>query len=484
VVAALERADRTTILGGAALALVMAFLAYVIAPATPLRIGFGIAVAVAPVLLYLAVRRPLIFPYALLVMVAPFEELAVIPGFGTISKTLGFVAGASLVISLLIRGRAVPPPRTLLAWGALIAWIAFSAVWSIDQNASLLWLAQNAELIALYVMISITPADDLDLGALTWAAIVGGGASAAFGIYLFLTNPSLIQDGNRLYIAVGHQGIDPNHYANALLPAIAILMMSFLAARRLADKAVFGFAAAMIATGVFLSGSREALVAIGAILIYFALRSAYRKQAWLITAFFAGLALGMPNVLTRFLQGVTDGGAGRTSIWAVALEALRSNWLLGSGAGTFSAAYDQAFLHVFQPHFAGWGRAAHNTPLEFAVELGVIGFAVFAVCWFSHFRLLRTIQPGSRFYDLRIAFEGALFGLTIASFFISAWTYKYVWIAFSLILILRSRALVDAAVQKMAPQIDRRPALGPGRSAGVPLPLAAHRRAAIGRRAG
>ena len=448
MVAAVGRIDRTGLLLGCALAVVVAALAYALVPATPMRIGLVASLAVAPVLLYYAVKRPLIFPLALLVMAVPFEELAVIPGVGTISRTLGFLAAVSLITSLLLRGKTVSAPRSFIAWGALLVWIGLSAIWSLDQSASLLAFAQNAELVALIFLISITPADEFDVSALVWATVIGGLASAAFGSYLFMTNPSLVQDGNRLYISVGNQGIDPNHYANALIPAIAILLMSTLAARNLILKTVFALATLAVATGVLLSLSRETLLALMAVLVYFAFRSRHRIQAWALLGTLTAGVLVMPNVIGRFMQAAADGGAGRTDVWAVGFEALRNNWFLGAGAGAFSSAYDLAFLHVFQPHFEGWSRAAHNTPLQLAVELGIVGFALAAICWLSNFRLLRTVGPGSKYYDLRIALEGSLVGLTVASLFVSLWSYKYVWIAFALIAVLRAQTLMSARAKR------------------------------------
>lgn len=448
MIAAIQRIERPTVLIWCALAAVVTFLSHAVVGASPVGVAFVAALAIAPILLYCVVKRPLIFPLAFLVIAVPFEELAVIPGVGTLSRILGFLTAVALIISLLLRGKTVSAPRSFLAWGALLTWIGLSSFWSLDQNASLLALSQNAELVALIFLVSITPADEIDIMALVWAAVIGGIASAAFGSYLFVTNPSLVQDGSRLYISVGKHGIDPNHYANGLILAIAILLMSTLAARNLALKIVFALATIAVGTGVFLSLSRETFLALLAVLVYFGFRSRHRLQAWVLAGICVGGAVLLPNVMLRFTQAGADGGAGRTDVWAVGLEALRSNWLLGAGAGAFSSAYDLAFLRVFQPHFEGWSRAAHNTPLQLAVELGIVGFALAAICWLSNFRLLKMIGPESKYYDLRIALEGSLAGLAVASFFVSLWTYKYVWIPFALIAVLRAQALMSARSQR------------------------------------
>jgi len=88
------------------------------------------------------------------------------------------------------------------------------------------------------------------------------------------------------------------------------------------------------------------------------------------------------------------GRPGRVLRDAQALELARLtwrvHWALGNGYGTFTDAYNQAYLTVPHTFHTGWAREAHNAGLASFVELGVFGGALVLYAWLCQFRLLRS----------------------------------------------------------------------------------------------
>ena len=129
--------------------------------------------------------------------------------------------------------------------------------------------------------------------------------------------------------------------------------------------------------GIALSGSRgaflTALVAFGCGIAWGARRGPLALAASL-SAVVAGGALALASVegetLTRLLS-LTDelrGSLGdRRAIWLAGWEALQDNPLAGAGLGNFPRAVS---TYLFD-------AAPHNTPLQLAVEVGVLGVLLF-----------------------------------------------------------------------------------------------------------
>jgi O-antigen ligase len=161
------------------------------------------------------------------------------------------------------------------------------------------------------------------------------------------------------------------------------------------------------------------------------------------------VAAGAPtSVWQRFSTALQTGGSGRTSIWAVALEAAKHRLLQGYGIGNFPNAYDMFYLRVHQPYPFGWESPAHNLVMHYLVELGVVGLALIAGFFVAQFLSLRVISRSDDLYDYRVALEAAILAIAAVSLTIDLFTYKYAWLVFSVAALLRNAAL---SAQRSAP---------------------------------
>jgi O-antigen ligase len=150
-----------------------------------------------------------------------------------------------------------------------------------------------------------------------------------------------------------------------------------------------------------------------------------------------------PGLPARFAQAQEDGGAGRRDIWHVGLYALRDYWMTGAGVGNFTNAYDREYIHVYGAQYVlGWHWAAHNVPLMVATELGIVGFSLFVLALVAQFQVLRHLAAGNRSaFELRLTLEGAFLAIVVSGFSTSDLNAKYVWLAFSLMVLYRASLL-------------------------------------------
>ena len=404
-----------------------------------------IAVICAPFLAYAAWFKPLLFPFGLYVLLIPFDNLLVTGPFGTLTKLVGIAAGAALLVAAARRRDSARPGRPVVYLLALFTWMLVSCLWALDQRSALASLPVYAAQTVLFVALAITPMTFGNLRVLLALTVAGGIAAAVYGAHTFYHDPALAAIANdpnaRLVLRSGTTFIDPNHFGNALLLPAALTVMWALRAPTVLLKLIGVLATATIATGILLSGSREALLGLVLILLYLLVRSPYRVQLGIVVSVLAALSVSIQTSMwLRFTQLLSDGGSGRTSIWAVGFEAARHRLLQGYGIGNFPQAYDIFYLGVHQRQPYGWGSPAHNLILHYVVEIGAVGFALIACFFWSEFRALRTVDRTNPLYDYRIALEAALIALAAVSLTVDLFTYKYAWLAFSLIVLLRNSA--------------------------------------------
>jgi O-antigen ligase len=106
------------------------------------------------------------------------------------------------------------------------------------------------------------------------------------------------------------------------------------------------------------------------------------------------------------------------------------------------------YLGVHQPYPFGWDSPAHNLVMHYLIELGAVGLVLIAGFFVAQFVSLRVIDASSDLYDYRIALEAALLAIAAVSLTIDLFTYKYAWLVFAAVALLRNAAV---GVQGRAP---------------------------------
>jgi O-antigen ligase len=428
--------------------------AYLLAGGSKKDVALALAVAAAPVLIYLAIKRPFIFPFGLYAVLVPFNHLSFVEGLGTMTKLAGILASAALIFYVVRTKRWVRPPRVLFAWLAFVTWICASVLWAVNPDGSLYVIGILLQLFALFAVTSIVEVSPRELRIVLALIALGGIAAAAYGGKLFLAGAQT--ESNRLFLqsAVQGQSVDPNHFSASLLLPIALVLVYALHApgvfRKLAAFAGLG----VLLLGVYASGSRGALVATAAIMV----ATFWRTRRWLELAFVtvASVVLSLAvktSIWTRF--SVDPSGSGRTSIWVIGAHAFAQRPLFGWGIYNFADAYDQWVLRLYTPIFTKWGRAPHDFVLMTAVELGIVGLALLAWVIVAQARTMRHIDPQDELYAVRVALESAMVGILVVSFFLDTLYWKYTWLVFTAVVLARSASLQTARLPARAVTMTR-----------------------------
>jgi len=446
---------------GTAMALAALAAAILLETGASRSIALSIAVAAAPLGLYLSIRRPLIFPFALYTILVPFSELVFISGMGTLTKLVGGLAIVALVFYMLRTRRTVRPPAALFAWLALIAWACTSIFWAIDTNLSLSLIGTLLQLFLMFAVVAVVPVTAFELRAILAAVTIGGVCAAAYGAYLFKQGADI--QGNRIVLesVTSSQTLDPNHFAASLLLPLSLAMMGALRTRGFWRKVLFLGLFGVLMLGVYASGSRGGFVGVAAVILYLLWKSRYRLQILLVGLVAGAASALVPTSLWARIISDPTSGSGRTGIWMIGAAAFRHYWLLGAGIANFPNAYNQSFLRVHPVLSLDWywDRAPHDILLMIGVELGIVGLALFAWAVVAQFRTLRHVRLTHPLYDVRLALEGAFVGLMVAALFLDVMYWKYAWLVFMAMVLARSAALcsspsVEASHIQPAPRPD------------------------------
>ncbi|MEA2688663.1 MAG: hypothetical protein QOD51_1270 [Candidatus Eremiobacteraeota bacterium] len=457
--ASLLRADlsdrRTRLaLGLAVMGALIAALVYSIGTGDMRLTVLVAGLAIAPALLVLALKRSYLFPYGIYVVLIPFDNMLKISGSGTLTKMLGVVSTLFIITYAFRRKGLNAPPLSLYVWLVYLAWLLISLLWTADPSNGMIDAQQTISLIGMYAVLAVAPVEERDLRAICTCIVIGGIASAFYGMYLLHDQPAAQTIGGeagRLMINVDNRTIDANHFANAMLTPIAIALVALLNSRKRLTILGSIFALGVLFAGELMSLSREAMLACAIIIAITVFYSRRRVLGFGIAAVAVGLVpVFVPSILQRMNDAFLTGGAGRTSIWQVGILAFKEHPWLGWGAGGAIEAYDRNYLRVFQFYNAGWGRPPHNTPLQTAVELGVLGLVLMMLAYFTTFRQFKGIRRDNPLYDLRTAFIASLIGLGVCSLFIGLETYKYFWITLATTAQIRTVARARQAAQAPA----------------------------------
>ncbi|HLY21457.1 MAG TPA: O-antigen ligase family protein [bacterium] len=215
------------------------------------------------------------------------------------------------------------------------------------------------------------------------------------------------------------RGVGPNGLGTTLLlGGLLALGLGLAPRRRLWERIAWAACAAVVFAGLLASGSRASLLGwlVGALWLgWHRLRPRARAAAAVVAA--ALVAVGVaaavspdvydatlgpllaraedvaPDMTDRVLNAPYDIAGNRLKIWGTSLRMLASSPWLGTGFGTFEAAY----AHWKDPDMSS-EPFAFNLALNLAVETGVLG--LYAAAWVAQAGIAewrrwgRALQPG------------------------------------------------------------------------------------------
>lgn len=400
-------------------------------------IGLASLVALVPLaalLIWLGVRRP---KYALYCMcfTIPLESLLRMDVLGTLPRIFGVLLFASWALNLVVRpGRRIKW-NLVSGWGWLwMVWLTASLLWSIEPSLIGLRMVWPMFVFAFVVADLVSRESDLAMSVL---AFYTSGALLACAFAIAKMTFPLDSSGMAIRVAA-FEGQSVALFAGQLLPALLFVFDEMLRSggslrKRVAMFGLFG----ILVVALAISGTRSAWLGVTAGLAYVIVRRVKPKQllAYVVLILVLGTMLsqlpGMSDFVGQRLSTAVDsGGAGRTDIWKVGLGIFQNRPLVGVGFYNFPKAFtteaiDRAPFALKNINEVSPGMGPHNIYLSNAVELGIVGIAVW-VLWTV--RLLFANRPR----DVGILLQGILWAYMIHGFFQDILTETFFWMVVGL----------------------------------------------------
>lgn len=311
---------------------------------------------------------------ALFVFSIPWGNVA-----GLVADVLWAASFASVLATCILERRVRRPPALFYIALALLIWQLATYYWSTDPDSTLARVRLMLLALVVVWMVVETARDEHERTLLAQSFVLG---CYVLSIILFQAYLSGQTIEHYRYVP---SYLNPNDSADLLAAGIAaaLLIISSRPRRRVFWLNLFFVPMAFV--GVFITASRSGFIisCLAAVGIFFLLHGVKisLRFAWVILilgALSAGFfSLGMSDALTENLERITfqtdthslDTLTGRTTIWSAGMNQFYEHPLVGVGAG--------AFPQSVSPEL-GLQRAAHNVFVESAVEMGIIGLALFA----------------------------------------------------------------------------------------------------------
>ncbi|MFQ5964630.1 MAG: O-antigen ligase family protein [Candidatus Scalinduaceae bacterium] len=397
-----------------------------------------LGIALSPLIIYLCIEKPFIFPLGLYVFLIPFDTVLLtnISYITSMTKLLGIITIVVLFLKGAFENKLIKPDATSFWWMLFIMYVVLSAWWAIETERVLTKLTTVAGLLLLYLIVSSYKTQKYEYEILKWCILVGGLLVSIFSIYNYEIGNFRNEDITRSTLSVGENYTNPNRVAFSYLIPFAICLEMLLNQKKKIMKALFGSVLCLILFAIVISGSRGCMLSISVIIIVYILSIKQRITFCTILIIIGILLMSyVPDfVIERWGKALDDGGSGRLDIWYVGCKAIEKYWLIGAGYGNYPNAYDE-FIN-YAPNFKGYHRPSHNTYLGIFVELGVIGFTLMLLAIMKHYRVIQ-----SRFnqYNLDIVMLKASFwAILVSCLFTDSVGKKAFWVLWMMIMMYKN----------------------------------------------
>jgi putative inorganic carbon (HCO3(-)) transporter len=402
------------------------------------------------------------------------ERIPSISGSGlTVTKAAGGVLGLAWLLALLKRNSDLPlltRRHGVLAYAVLVllCWTLASMLWAADADTARTTGVRFALGVLLIFVVFSAVREPRHLRWSVYAFVAGAVLSAFVGLAgITQADRADIYASGRLSGGIS----DPNELAAILLPALALVLFMLVIENRVLVRLLLVGAAVVCALALFRTESRGGLVGLAVMLAAgISLAGPVRARATIVALATSGFALAYfaliapPQALARVTSFGAGGGTGRPDLWAVALDITRAHPLLGVGAGNFRVVEPSyAFRNRNLPRFdliVDTPKVVHNMYLNILVELGLIGFILFAVLIVGAFIAAgRALRVFARVGDseAEILARGLMvgtIGMLAAFFFLSAQYEKQLPLLLGLLVALSSLARPPRDVRRATPRDD------------------------------
>ena len=307
-------------------------------------------------------------------------------------------SAAAFLYRALRRKEILAPPRLItVPTAAFLAFASISLLWTRDLDA-------GANLLAFFLlpfaaMVAIVARSELAPWLPKALAVIAVGLASVFaivGLWQELTKELLFY-GPQLAVANAYSPFfrvtslftDPSLYGRHVVLGFAVLLV-LLWARKLHVFAAAALMALMFA-GLYFSYSQSswaALFVVAAAVTFVAGDRSARQAVAAATAVAVIVAAGFVAIQARD-KSIRELTSGRWQRAELTIDVVREQPLIGVGLG----AQPKVSREVSAGRNAREARfVSHTTPLTVAAELGIVGFALYALLLVATVRMLVTLR--------------------------------------------------------------------------------------------
>lgn len=347
-----------------------------------------LGILLLPLLIFLAIQKPVIFPFGVYVFFIPFDPISSITSGNifTLTKLLGILTMLILFVKGIVENKFIKPNRVAIWWVLFILYGLLTVSWAINPEKVINSIPTAMGLLIFYLLVASYQFKKEDYETLKWFILLGGIVAAIVVCYGYTIGKFY----GRASLMFGDRIANPNGVAIAMLIPLSLCVEKLLRKNKKIVKVLYIISFALLVYAIIITGSRKALLGVGLILIVYQILSSKKMSlSFVVIVIGIGIMQFIPHYhLERWGAAVETGAGGRLDIWYVGLQSLKKYWLSGAGLSNFPEAFTEHVYHSL--NYVGIQRVAHNEYLKTIVELGIMGFMLFVIAIWNHYRLLQT----------------------------------------------------------------------------------------------
>jgi O-antigen ligase len=398
-----------------------------------------------------------------------FLELLSLGGILSISKLGGGLLALSWIAFVVTHQEArsdffTVHPGMSLVLGTFLGWVLLSSLWAENTGAVVATFGRFFLNVVLYVIVFSAIRDKRQVKIVISGLLAGVVAAGIYGMFFAPSGPGVGYEGR-----LSGTNLDPNQLASVLVAgsALAIGLWSTLQRQPMLRLAMI-FTSGFCVIATILTGSRGGMIALGVMLVAAILFSGrWRPRIALISVLVALSAVAYISTLApsyvreriAHSRGEDRLQEGRSTLWEIGQRMVRAHPVEGVGAGNFMTVSRHYLLQPGAVYRSDvvilTPQVAHNTYLEIAAELGVIGLVLYgSIALFSVGSSLKAARIFGEVGDyaneaLARSVAVGLVGILAADFFISDEINKQLWLILGI-----GPAILTVAVRSRAAARD------------------------------